>query len=458
MYKQYNVRYSSLIFLLALLFISSCNKYLDKKPSNSLAVPSSLQDLQEVLDDQRANTFSPAFLELVADNYYITSGSLSTIGVDERMNYLWDKDARILVSNAVWNNPYTAVYEANFVLDNLAKISIAASEQDQANSVKGTALFYRSFMFYQLAQLFCKPYSSTAATDPGIVLRTTADVSASIVRSSVQETYDRIVGDLQNAAQLLPATSAYATRPNKAAAYGALARVCLTMRDYTRAMLYADSSLILNSTLLDYNTLKPAGSPVLPDTYLNNPEVLFVSRQSSAVFNASQIALVDSTLYQSYNANDLRKTVFFEPNGTSGYWKGSYFSYGLNYTIFDGVATDEVYLVRAEARARNGNKDLAMTDLNTLLRNRWKTGTFTDLTAATAADALNLILNERRKELLFRGLRWSDLRRFNLEGANITLKRVFNGNVYSLPPNDPRWVVQIPDQEVTRSGISQNPR
>jgi hypothetical protein len=60
--------------------------------------------------------------------------------------------------------------------------------------------------------------------------------------------------------------------------------------------------------------------------------------------------------------------------------------------------------------------------------------------------------------LLFRNLRWSDLRRFNLEGANITLKRIINGTSYTLPPNDLRWVLLIPDLETSRSGIPQNPR
>jgi hypothetical protein len=99
-----------------------------------------------------------------------------------------------------------------------------------------------------------------------------------------------------------------------------------------------------------------------------------------------------------------------------------------------------------------------MTDLNTLLRKRWKSGTFADRTASSDADALNLILIERRKELVFRGLRWSDLRRLNLDGANITLTRKISGINYTLSPNDSRWVFLIPAQEINQSGIPQNPR
>ena len=54
-------------------------------------------------------------------------------------------------------------------------------------------------------------------------------------------------------------------------------------------------------------------------------------------------------------------------------FKGSY-----NGTLFafTGLATDEIFLVRAECRARTGDINGAMDDLNRLLQQRWKTGTF----------------------------------------------------------------------------------
>jgi len=63
----------------------------------------------------------------------------------------------------------------------------------------------------------------------------------------------------------------------------------------------------------------------------------------------------------------------------------------------------------------------AMFELNALLSKRWTTGTFTNLEATDPAQALNIILLERRKELLFRGLRWIDIKRFNKEGAGKAL-------------------------------------
>ncbi|HSU50550.1 MAG TPA: RagB/SusD family nutrient uptake outer membrane protein, partial [Segetibacter sp.] len=123
-----------------------------------------------------------------------------------------------------------------------------------------------------------------------------------------------------------------------------------------------------------------------------------------------------------------------------------------------GIATDEVYLTRAECNARAGNITAAMSDLNSLMSKRWKAGAFVPFAATNTSDALTLILQERRKETLFRGLRWLDLRRLNSEGANITLTRNLNGQLYTLAPNDPKYVLPIPPDVVSLSGMAQNER
>lgn len=436
---------------------SSCEKYLEKKRSQDQAVPSSLDDFQAILDNSGNYSSSPGYLEFVADNYYLSSASWSGAQfTEERTSYIWDKDSK--VSTVVWIYPYQVIYYSNLVLDYLPKVEVTPAENSRFNSIKGSALFYRSFMFHQLAQLFCNSYSSTAESDLGIVLRMTSAVGSVSTRATVQQTYDQVIADLKTAAELLPDSSLVVTRPNKAAAYGLLARVYLSMRDYVNANIYAEAALAISNKLLDYNSLTPSGQPLLPEI-TKNPEILFLSYEGYEPTNllGASHCKIDSSLYQSYEVNDLRKNVFFRSNGSTYYWWGSYYSIDP-IMVFDGIATDEIYLMRAECRARAGNKDGAMSDLNILLRNRWAVNTYTDLTAATSAEALSKILVERRKELLFRGLRWSDLRRFNLEGANITLKRIINGTTYTLPPNDPRWTLLIPDMEINRSGIPQNPR
>jgi hypothetical protein len=173
--------------------------------------------------------------------------------------------------------------------------------------------------------------------------------------------------------------------------------------------------------------------------------------------------IVDSNLYKSYDINDLRKKILYRANAASQlnfigtYTGGAAFSTSGS-RLFSGIATDELYLTRAECYARSGNIAAAMSDLNALMSKRMKTGFFVPFTAANTSEALKLILQERRKETPFRGLRWIDLRRLNSEGANITLTRMIKGQLYTLPPNDPKYVFPIPPDVISLTGMVQNER
>jgi len=205
---------------------------------------------------------------------------------------------------------------------------------------------------------------------------------------------------------------------------------------------------------MDYNTADISNPLPFSRSSLKNPEVILAMASLSSGPATIRRSFTDSNLYASYQPNDLRKALFFK-NGK--FFFGRYDEDG--YT-FSGMATDELYLTRAECYARMGNVTDAMTDLNNLLVKRWAAGTFTPLSAVDAGDALRQVLEERRKELLYRGLRWTDLRRLNKdENTAITLTRTVNGEIYTLPPNDARYIYPIPDKVIKfNPGMQQNPR
>src|SRR5690606_17953343 len=133
----------------------------------------------------------------------------------------------------------------------------------------------------------------------------------------------------------------------------------------------------------------------------------------------SMSSLIDTVIYNSYNIDDLRKQIFYLPNIDGSFsFRGSYFG-GIGWLPYCGIAVDEMFLIRAECSARAGMIDSAMSDLNKLLITRWKSvsgvTTYINMTASSSHEALQFILGERKKELIFRGTRWSDLRRLNLE-------------------------------------------
>lgn len=444
-----------LIFLLcfALLFGTSCKKYLDKKSLQNLSTPETLKDLQAMLDDEYIYRRGVGLTQTSADEYFLDYSYWELLPDLKRLGYIWDP---ILDDADDWLQQYANILTANVVLDKLKDIGNGSA---QSNSIKGSALFIRSQCFYQLAQIYAPQYDPTSAsTDMGIVLRLDADFNKPSLRASVQQTYDQIINDLTEAIELLPATSAANSRPNKVSAYGLLARTFLQIGNYTKAKEAADNSLQLYDYLIDYNDATQvdtlSNQPFL-QIGVSNKEIVFYLREDLSVTVNSQTK-IDSNLYRSYDPNDIRKAAFFRPLGSGNFrYKGSY----AGSIAFVGIGTAEMYLIRAECNARLGSTSLALQDLNKLLKNRFKTGTFVDITAPTSNQALDIILQERKKEMLFRGTRWADLKRLNKEpGRAVSLIRVLNNETFTLSPNDLRYSLLIPLSVIQLTNLQQNPR
>lgn len=447
----------ALILFITFALLTSCEKYLEQKPSKNLVVPETLADLQTLLDnDYKMNLNCTVLGETSADNYYLTNAQWSGLSSINRMVYVWD--TAIYTYGSLpndWYNTFQDIYYANVVLDNIQNISRNSSNQQDWDNIKGSALVFRARSFLEAAWTWAAAYDENSTDlNGGIPLRLTSDFNIPSSRTSVKDTYKQIIQDLKDAIPLLPTTPTHVMRPSKPAALGLLARAYLSMRQYDSCFKYSDLYLQLDNQLLDFSSLNPAaGFPIQQF----NIEVTFQDRMQFTYLDAAYIyAKVDSLLYTSYGSNDLRKLIFFKYNADQTVkFVGSYD--GTLY-LFNGIATDEMYLMRAECEARLGNTASAMNDLNILLEKRWVTDTFIPLTASTSDQALSFVLTERRKELLFRGLRWMDIKRLNKEGANITLVRNVNNQTYTLPPNDNRFAIPIPADIIDLTEMQQNPR
>lgn len=445
-----------MLALLLLCLVAGCESFLDEKPNKEMVVPATLPDLQALLDNYPVqNESDPAAGEVSADDYYLTDADWESLyQEEERRLYVWAEDRLFADQSNDWFYAYRPIYTANTVLETLPLVARTVANAAAWDNVKGQALFARGKSLLQIALLWAPAYAApTAATDLGIPLRRGTDFNVPSTRASVQETYDQILADVTAAAALLPRTQVHPVRPSKPAAYALLARAYLAMGNYARVAAYADSALSLHPQLLDFNTLDTTSAYPIPPLH---QEILSRSIMPTPPILDPVRAKINPSLYAAYAPNDLRRAVFFRDNGDGSYgFRGSY-NGGLN--LFSGVATDEVYLMRAEAYARQGNVAQALAALNTLLAKRWKAGTFVPYTASSQAEALSLVLQERRKELLLRGLRWMDLKRLNRAGAAITLTRTVQGTTYTLPPNDPRYALPLPEDVVALSGMPQNPR
>lgn len=449
-------------YLLICAVLCSCkDDFLDAKPSSDIVVPNTLDDCQRLLENNQLNT-TAALAVLSADEYEFNSYEdwLSTNTATERNAFIWTRDLfEGEVERKDWNAPYVSVFYANSVLSALE--SIDHTDRDRHDYMKGWALMVRSFAFFDLVRNFATAYDKLSAEDdPGIPLRLKPEVDEILERATVQQTYDQIITDLERAAALLPEGIPVRNRnrPSKEAVFGLLSRVYLNMREYDKALLYADSCLSLYDKLIDYNTVDIAiGTPFLRD----NDEVIFQGTQHNAyavtaMNPVNQSIRVNSDLLELYIEGDLRKQLYFESRDGKKY----HFKRGYNQALypFSGIAVDEVMLIHAECLARVGREGEAMQNMNRLLEKRFRSGAFVPVTIDKPNEVLEFILQERRKELVWRGHRWFDLIRLNKEGRGISLHRQLGGKEYELHPDDSRWVFPIPDDEIGLSGIVQNIR
>lgn len=452
----------SIAIVCALTTISSCkNEWLDAKPNLALVVPKSPGDYQALLNNTSLlNINAPGLGVIADDNFFISPTTFRAITNQERSAYLWADTEGFFAGNAAsdWFNGYNKILQTNVVLDGIQSLKLTDREYQQYNIVKGSALFFRGLNHFALAQVFCPAYDEGTLDQPGLPLHRSSNVNLMVDRSSVSETYQGILSDVLQCLPLLPETVQFATAPSKPAAYALLSRIYLSMENYDQAYLYADSCLKLKSNLLDYSKL-----PVnLANPFARfNEEVIFHENISNyGVFRTTNL-IISPTLYSLYTANDLRKSLFFVTVGNNISFRGSYDGTLL---FFGGLATDEMYLNRAECLARRGNLNEGYRDLNALLRSRWQknangTSTYIDRSGNNQATLLTTVLEERRKELCFRGIRWTDLRRLNRDDRfKTTITREIDGLTYTLSPGSLRYTFPLDDKEINQGGLQQNPR
>jgi len=319
---------------------------------------------------------------------------------------------------------------------------------------------HRAYAYWCLVNIYSKQYdSTTASSDIGVPVLTTPDLFVDLTRASVTTVYDRIITDLNEALPALPNLPDYNTRPSKAAVYAILARTYLGMRDFAKARSNAEQVLSLQNGILDLRTY--ASSTTGFPYRTADPEVIF---SKIAVGSYTGIQL-DTALLSMLGTKDLRYTLFVKPGGNFsptfngyGYWRYKYTREGT--VIFQGPRVPEMMLIKAECAARSGDAATAIDQLNAIRQKRFLAADYTALSASSAADALTLVVNERKREFFGTGLRWFDQKRLNRDAAfAVTITRRYKGVTYTLEPNSNRYIFPIGMKYILlNSELQQSPR
>lgn len=310
-----------------------------------------------------------------------------------------------------WNESYKQVYAANAIIEGVGNsTSLAQADKDQ---LQGEALFVRAFVHLNLTMLFGDiPY--IASTD--------YQANSVVSRQPQADVFDRIVADLELAAQKLPAdyTDADRIRPNRFAAHALLARAYLNAGRWAEAANAA--SAVLNETAMyapetDLNAvfLKDATTTIWqfkPRSEGRNTDeaVTLIFTQVPPPGPALRNSLMDA-----FESGDQRSVLWTQAvtDGTATYYRANKYKENTNtgtsveYSIVLRLA--EQYLIRAEARARQGEVIGAKEDLDVV---RGWAG-LEPTAAITQQGVLDAILQEWRVEFFAEfGNRFMTLQRF----------------------------------------------
>ena len=482
------------------LFATSC---LDKYPENAIPADRAITNLEEL--DQAAIGMYSAFKSSALYSGYLTllpdiqcdmvhavNGYTNTYGNIWR----WDILSTNSEISAVYASLYTVIARANYLLEYAPRVERTLTtdeEWNQYEQICGEAYFARAMAYSELIKLFCESYESAeqAAGELGVVIVTKYNTDEPMVRSSLAESYDRVIKDLELAADLMDidednlAGNIYnATYFNEYTAYALRARVALYMRDYEAAIEYSsrviDSNLYLLSSA---NTEISSGMSYF--TYMwqydDATEIIWKVGFTPTSYGGALGRIFFNYDYSTmkpdyvpsawvlglYDDSDLRYGNYFYTY-TTGYSHGltwpllvKYFGninffnqYILHTSMPKPLRLAEQYLIRAEALAEGrGNYALACEDIATLRAARYIT--YGSSVAMTEANAMDIIEEERIKELYMEGFRLMDLKRWH-KGFERTpqTETLENGSSLKIEADDALFVWPIPQHELESPGAN----
>lgn len=450
----------SLLLTLCLSFVA-CDKFLDIKPKGRV-IPNTVEDFERLLNGLDLTKLLSDAVERLADDFYDPTiiKDENILNRDYRV-YMWLPDAYSTVEDyrgySNWDRLYKRVYQYNAVANGMAD-AVGGTERRKKTAI-AQAKVGRAFIYFYVVNIYSKQYNAaTAGIDLGIPLVTNTSIETALPgRGTVQQTYDFIIKDITDALPDLPESAQDGFTITKGGAYGYLARAYLLMGEYAKAAEAAHNALKQNSRLVDYNnevdrsgdTFSIKGASILKDA-ITQPENILI-HLFDYVRGMAYKNMPDETV-AFFETEDIRRLNISTSNGRNTYMASVSYEYNI------GITTPEMYLIRAEGNAREGKLQLAMDDLNKLRKNRFTPAGYVELTASDKIDATRKVLDERRRELLFKGVRWFDMRRLHDDpNFGFTPRHYLaDGTFIELQANSPRYVMTIPDPSVG-GDIVQNP-
>ena len=369
-----------------------------------------------------------------------------------------------------WGAAYAAINRANVVIEGVDASPVSDALKNQ---YKAEARFIRALLYHSLVTIYARPYWDGSGSKPGVVLYTEAQVSSGDnqkQRSTVAEVYDLIISDLDFAEANLPLTHGSAalnvTRAHRNTAIALKTRVYLYKGDYAKVI--TEGNKLAPQAVAPFSTTSGVSHQLI-----SNIALAFGSNGQTAEnilsfpFTANDLPGTQNSLNQYYSPSSAGGNGDYSLNtGATGIvsnagWTATDARRAFNQTTSGklwlrkwtantdytpAIRYAEVLLNLAEALARTTALDPKAIALLNAVRQRSDAATV--LVPATGQQLIDMILTERRIELLGEGFRSRDLLRLNM---TIPAK----GTAPAIAPNSPQYIWPVPQSELNVNKAAQ---
>ncbi|MFW0735787.1 MULTISPECIES: RagB/SusD family nutrient uptake outer membrane protein [unclassified Flavobacterium] len=491
-----NIKNIKVLFaLLLLISLSSCDEFLSEVPDNRTQI-NTPEKISELLVNAYPQASYMDLAETMSDN--VADAELNNASVKSTQSYNWEMqdETNIDTQAFYWDACYRAVAHANQALKSIEELGSPAT----LNPQKGEALIARAYAHFMLVTFWSQRYNpATAGTDLGIpyVKEPETSLLKNYTRNTVQEVFDFIQRDIEEGLPLV--TNNYKEPKfhfNIEAAKAFASRFYLVKGDWDNVIKISEGLGSKPVTKIkDYATLANLA-----------PDVQFIEYSRSSLTSNLLVASPNTLIGRSaggsnFYLTDPKQTELFRGTNPFGKaWVYDFYSYNSSRTLFTpkfeeyfkytnltaniGIAyagivllsNDEFYLNRIEALVMKGRTAEANTELEFFLGTR-TTGynaTTDKLTEARITTLYPVIADEltpfytmtpvqtsyvkaiaetRRRDFVHEGLRWLDVKRFNIVVSHAT----FGKPTITLTKDDKRRALQIP-LSASNYGVVKNPR
>ncbi|MCC5929916.1 MAG: RagB/SusD family nutrient uptake outer membrane protein [Cyclobacteriaceae bacterium] len=458
----------SIILVLAVMTFSSCSDWLEVQPRDIIDESRAFQSVED-LEGGVIGIYASLAGDVKVD---VSSRKSDDLRLGDgnrgqgRQTHDWVVNSGTPEAGGYWLNGYLTIARANRVLSNIERlINEGVVTVEETNKLKGESLALRAFAHFNIWQMY-GVYNLGSLAVPYVTLQDLSgngipdglDVGNKPARPTGTEFFTFLFEDLNEAEGLLPAQGATKYRITKDAVIAQKARANLFRGNFAEAAAQAED-IIGRVAMATLNEVPQVWADVSQAGIIFALSRLPGESRMGTLFedlNGDRFFQPAFGLVDLYDDTDIRRSVYFDDEGESvtKYPGTSAQPFLSDHKIF---RVEEMYFISAEANARNqaGNLALANQRLNEIRSNR--ISGYEDIIYPERSDLLAEIILEKRKELVYEGHRFFDLKRYN-EGLTRDPRDCTSGAIpCTVTANDYRWNFPVPQSEIfANPNIQQN--